>query len=112
MNPLQEGLNIDMCLWTLNKKINMKDLNDAYSGNWPMKINENQKFEHSFWGGGTLHYPNPTYKGDAPLSVSIRNFPIFGKTKLSKKGACALFVALILDIKLIYFGGKKICTVI
>jgi len=52
-------------------------------------------------------YPITPLKGTAPLSGSIKDFAIFRKTKSSKKGACALFLALIFRSKSDIFLNKK-----
>ena len=52
-------------------------------------------------------YPITPFKGAAPLSGSIKDFTIFWKTKSSKKGACALFLALIFRYKTDIFQNKK-----
>ena len=57
--------------------------------------------------GVRYSYPITPSKGAAPLSGSIKDFTIFWKTKSSKKGACALFLALIFRYKTDIFQNKK-----
>ena len=53
-------------------------------------------------------YPITPLRGAAPLSGSIKDFPIIWKTKASKKGACALLsLALIFRYKTDIFQNKK-----
>ena len=60
-----------------------------------------------FWDRASFYYPITPPKGAAPLSGPIKYFTIFWKTKLSKKGACALFLALIFRYKTDIFQNKK-----